>query len=175
MTRAGISFAAPLAVLWLACGCGYHIAGNADLLPKTVKTIAVPAFSNVTTRYQLARLLPEDITREFISRTRYRVVSDPARADAVLTGALTNFIAIPTTFDPVTGRGTGVQVLVTLQLRLTERATGKVLWNRPGAEYRERYEISIDPEKYFDESGTAVIRLSRDVAQDVVSGVLENF
>ena len=158
-----------------AAGCGYHTSGHADLMPAHVKTIAVPAFGNATTRYQLARLLPEQITREFLSRTRYQVVSDPAQADAVLTGAVVNFAAYPTTSDPKSLRATGIQAVVYLQLTLTDRMTGAVLYNRPAAEFRERYEVSIDPNKYFDESGTAMIRLSEDVARSVVSAVLENF
>ena len=58
-----------------------------DLIPKTVHTIAIPAFTNPTTRYKLTDQLPEAIAREFISRTRYRIVSDPNPADAVLKGA----------------------------------------------------------------------------------------
>ena len=49
------------------------------------------------------------------------------------------------------------------------------LWGRAGAEYRERYEIATDPQAYFDESDTALARLSRDVARGVVTAVLENF
>ena len=71
-----------------ATGCGYQIGGHGDLMPSSVKTIAIPAFGNVTTRYKLARLLPQDIGREFESRTRYRIVADPKQADAVLTGTL---------------------------------------------------------------------------------------
>jgi outer membrane lipopolysaccharide assembly protein LptE/RlpB len=163
-----------LAVL-LASGCGYHVAGHADLLPKTIKTIAVPAFGNATTRYQLARLLPEDITREFLSRTRYKVVGNPAEADAVLNGAILNAVAYPTTIDPTSGRANAVQVIVTLQLTLTDRSTGKALFSRPAADYRQVYQISLDPKKYFDESSTAMIRLSQDVARDVVSSILEQF
>jgi hypothetical protein len=156
-------------------GCGYHVAGRGDLMPKTIHTIAIPAFANVTARYDIPRLLPADLTREFISRTRYRIVADPNQADAVLTGSVASFSPYPTVSDPITGRATGVQVVVTLNLTLTERATGKVLFNRAGAEFRERYEISIDPKNYFDESGPAMQRLSRDVARDVVSAILENF
>jgi len=156
-------------------GCGYHVAGRGDLIPKNIKTIAVMPFGNVTTRYQLAKLLPEDIAREFLSRTRYAVVSDPAQADAVLSGAVVNFTSYPTTADAKTGRATAVQATVSLQLTLTDRATGMVLFTRPGAEFRERYEISEDAQKYFDESGTAMIRMSRDVARSVVTAVLENF
>ena len=166
--------AACVAVL-MAGGCGYHVAGRADLLPKNIKTIAVPAFGNATTRYLLARLLPEDITREFISRTRYRIVADPAQADAVLTGGVVNAYAYPTTLDPTSGRATAVQMGVTLSLTLTDHTTSMVIWSNPAAVYRERYEISLDPAKYFDESSPAMIRLSRDVAQDVVTSILEKF
>ncbi|PWU06824.1 MAG: hypothetical protein C5B51_11380 [Terriglobia bacterium] len=155
--------------------CGYHVEGHGDPLPKAVKTIAIMPFGNVTTRYQLARLLPEDIAREFLSRTRYAVVSDPARADAVLTGAIVNFSAYPTTFDVATGRATAVLAVATVQLTLTNRADGALLFSRPGAEFRERYEISEDAQKYFDESGPAMIRVSRDIARSVVSAILENF
>jgi hypothetical protein len=154
-------------------GCGYHVVGGANLAPTNIKTISVPAFQNITTRYQLARMLPEDITREFLERTRYKVISDPEKADAVLNGAVVNFVYFPTTFDTVTGRSTGVQAVVTLRLILTERATGKPILNRPAAEFRERYEVSENPQQYFDESGTAMIRLSRDVARSVVSAVLQ--
>jgi hypothetical protein len=166
--------AAAAALAGLA-GCGYHLAGRGALLPENVKTIAIPAFANVTPRNQLARLLPADITREFISRTRYRIVADPSQADAVLNGTLTNFANYPTIFDPATNRATGVQVVVNLRVELTDRATGKAIFSRPIMEVRERYELSTDPQAYFDESGTAIIRVSKDVARSVVSAILENF
>jgi hypothetical protein len=154
-------------------GCGYHVSGRGDLLPKTIKTIAIPAFGNLTSRYKLARLLPTDLGREFISRTHYTIVSDPNQADAVLTGTLNNFAAYPTI--SANGRSTVVEAVVTLRITLTDRATNTVLFTRNGAEFRERYEISIDPKAYFDESGTAMDRLSRSVARSVVSGILETF
>jgi len=154
-------------------GCGYHVSGHGDLMPSNVKTIAIPAFGNITSRYKLARLLPADIDRELISRTRYKVVADPEQADAVLAGTLNNFITNPTV--SAGGRSTTIEAIVILQITLTDRRTGAVLYSRSGAEFRERYEISIDPKAYFDESGTALERLSRSVARSVVSGILENF
>ena len=143
------------------------------MLPKTIHTIAIPAFGNLTSRYKLARTLPADIGREQVSRTGYKIVADPAQADAVLTGTVHNFVAYPTI--SANGRSTTVEAVVTLNIRLTNRATGEVLFNRTGTEYRERYEISIDPKAYFDESGTAMERLSKSVARSVVSGMLEKF
>src|SRR6202034_4326099 len=146
------------AALLGATACGYHVAGKADLMPATIKTIAIPAFSNRTIRYKLARQLPADLTREFISRTRYKIVTDPNAGDAILAGTLTHFISYPIITDQATGRATAVQASVFLKITLTERATGKVLFTRPSIEYRERYEISENPQTYFDESGAGMGR-----------------
>ena len=114
------------------------------------------------------------MTREFITRTRYQVVPDERNADAVLRGAVVNFLSFPDVVDQVTGRAVGVQVLVVLQLTLFDRTTGKVIFSRPSMEVRKRYEIAIDP-KYFEESDLALERVSKDVAETVVSSVLEAF
>jgi lipopolysaccharide assembly LptE-like protein len=159
----------------LATACGYHVAGRADLVPKNIQAIAIPAFSNVTTRYKLTDRLPEAISREFISRTRYRIVPDPTQADAVLNGAVLSYTSYPTIFDPVTGRASGVQLQVTLRVTLVERASGKVLFNRPNMDVRERYQISTDPSVFFEESDAALDRASQQTARQVVSSILENF
>lgn len=132
-----------------AASCGYHTGGRADLIPKTVHTVAVPAFTNVTARYRLTDQLPQAISREFIARTRYRVVTDPETADAVLDGAVLGYNSFPTVFDPKTGRASAVELRVVMRLSLRERATGKVLYNRPNFEVRERYQISIDPAAFL--------------------------
>ena len=171
--RFGALFAAAVAV-WLA-GCGYHVAGRADLVPKHINTIAIPAFGNVSTRYQLSNRLPRDIAREFITRTRYQIVHEENEADAVLRGSVVNFNSFPTVFDPVSGRASAVQVNVTLEIRLLERSTGSVIFERPRMEVRENYEIAIDQSAFFEEEGPALARLSQSVAREIVSAVLENF
>jgi hypothetical protein len=168
-----IGAAAAVLALSLA-GCGYHVAGKANLMPKNVKTIAVAPWSNITVRYRLTDRLPAAITREFISRSHYRIVADPNQADAVLSGAVILYGAYPIVFDPSSGRASAIQVNVRMQISLTDRE-GKVLFSRPGVEYHERYEISVNPANYFDESDAALDRLARDVARTVVSAVLESF
>jgi len=164
-----------ITILPALVGCGYHVVGHSDVLPKTLHTIAIPSFGNATTRYKLAERLPGAIGREFIERTRYRIVADPNQADAILRGAVINYFSGPTIFDSTTGRAAGVQVIVVLQLTLTERSTGKVLYTRPSVEFKERYEVSIEQTAYFDESEPALERLSREVARQVVSSVLSAF
>jgi hypothetical protein len=165
----------PAAIAVVLVSCGYHVSGHADLLPKTIKTISIPAFANITTRYKLTDRLPEAISREFIARTRYRIVSDPKAADAVLTGAVVSYGSFPTVFDPVTGRASAVEMRVIMQIKLIERATGNVLFSRPNFEVRERYEISVNAAAYFEESDTAINRVCQQVARQVVTSILENF
>lgn len=165
---------AVLAFALLLGGCGYHVAGKADLLPKTITTIGVTEFRNPSTRYRLTDWLPEAISREFISRSRYRVV-DPDHADAVLRGAVLAYAANAALFDPKTGLASSVEVHVALQVSLVERTTGKVLFTRPRLEYVDNYEIPGQTSQYFDESDTALKRISQRVAQQVVSDILNNF
>jgi hypothetical protein len=64
--------------------------------------------------------------------------------------------------------------VVIIQVKLTDKS-GKVLFERPNVEFRERYEISVSPQQYFNEMPAALERLSHDVARTVVSSILENF
>ena len=155
--------------------CGYRFAATDNVLPKTIHTMAIPAFTNLTTRYKLTDQLPEVISREFLTRTRYRVVSDVNTADAVLRGAVINYSFYPTIFDQATGRAAFAEMHVTLTVTLTERATGKVLFSRPNFDVRETYQISPDATQYFEESDPALKRAGQQVARSIVSAVLENF
>lgn len=164
-----------LAACVLAASCGYHVAGQADLVPENIRTIAIPAFGNATTRYKLTDRIPEALAREFIARTRYRVIADENQADAVLRGTVVNFYANPIVFDQATARASVVQISVVMSATLTERATGKTLYSRPSFEMKQQYELSADQLAFFEESDTALTRLSRDVARMLVTAILENF
>ena len=134
-----IRFAALVSLFTLA-SCGYHVAGKADLVPKTVQTIAIPTFGTVTTKYRLVDILPQQISREFVARTRFQIEKDPSVADAVLKGTVNNVIVYPAVSDPTTGKATSIRIVVVLTVVLTERTTGKVLYNRPNWAIHEDYE-----------------------------------
>jgi hypothetical protein len=42
-------------------------------------------------------------------------------------------------------------------------------------QWDERYEVNANPQAYFDESSTAIQRVSQSMAHAVVSTILENF
>ena len=166
-----LTWAAGLCVL---ASCGYHTAGHADLLPKTITTVGVTAFTNPSTRYKLTDWLPDAIAKEFIARSRFRVVNAD-RADAVLKGAVLTYSSNAVLFDQQTGLASSVEIHIAMQVSLVERTTGKVLFARPRLEITDNYEIPIQQRQYFDESDSALQRASQRIAQQVVSAILNNF
>jgi outer membrane lipopolysaccharide assembly protein LptE/RlpB len=157
--------------------CGYHTAGHADLMPKTIHSVCVPAFKNASSRYKLSDQMPEAIAREFIARTRYSIISDCTQADAVLNGTVLNYLAGQTVVDSAStiGRATAADIHVILTITFTERATGKVLYSNTNFDARERYEIGVDPIAYFEESDAALKRVATQLSRQVVSAILNKF
>lgn len=166
----------PIAAFALA-SCGYHVAGHGDLIPKTIHTICVPAFKNASSRYKLSDHLPEAISREFISRTRYSISTDLNTCDAILRGTVLNYLANQTTVDSKStiGRATAADIHVILSVTFTERETGKVLYSNLNFDEREHYEISEDPIAYFEESDAGLNRVATQLARKIVSEILNKF
>ncbi len=180
-----------VAAAFFLSACGYHVGGTAAALPPGLKVIAVPALKNDTTRYRVEQRMTEAVVHEFIARTKYRIVASEDSADAVLHGEITSFEAIPAVFDTTpsttsssatipalnttTARATTMLVSVHMKVSLEQRETNKILYKSDDYLFREPYEISTDPAKFFDEQGPALERMSRDFAARLVSDILENF
>ncbi len=164
-----------LALCGLAAGCGYHVAGRTSTLPPNVKTIAVVALENRTPRYRIEQRMTGALVHEFLTRAKYRIVSDARNADAVLTGRITSLESNAILFDAATGRATTMLVTVRCEVLLEDRATKKALYRNDNFLFRNEYEISTDLKSFFEEQDPALDRLARDFASRLVSAILENF
>jgi outer membrane lipopolysaccharide assembly protein LptE/RlpB len=167
--------AAVAAISVTLAGCGYHVAGRTSSLPSDIHVIAVPALENATTSYRIEQKLTAATVHEFLARTPYKVVSNPADGDAVLRGKVVNLEALPLLFDTVSGRATTMLVTIKCQVTLTQTSTGKVLYHTDNLLFRSEYEISTDVTSFFGEQDPAVDRLAKDFAQRLVAAVTENF
>ena len=172
--RAGAALAL-LAAWFLSLGCGYRLAGRADLLPERIQTIAVPAFKNITSEFKIEQHLTDAVVREMLARTRYGVVSSDEGADATLLGTVMLFDTIPQNFDPLTGRAITVMTVTRVHVALYDRQDGSELYSNPDLTHRETYEVSADPEAYVNELDAAMVRASRTMASALVSAVLSGF
>jgi Lipopolysaccharide-assembly len=156
-------------------GCGYHVAGRAANLPSEWTTIAIPAFKNDTTRYRIEQRFTEATIREFITRTKYRVVQDPASADAVLHGEVLSIDTTPMLFNATTGEVTTMLVTVHTKVSLIDNHTHKPVYQDNDMVFRDEYQISTDVNSFFEEQDPALERMSRDLASHIVANVLEGF
>ena len=164
-----------LVVGFVIGGCGYHVAGRSDTLPKSIHVIAIPALENTTTSYRIEQRLTSATVHEFLARTSYRISSNPENGDAVLRGKVVSLEAVPLLFDNTTGRATSMLVTVKCDVTLTQSDTQKVLFHSDNFVFRNEYEISTDVRSFFEEQDPALNRLARDFAQRLVAAVTENF
>jgi outer membrane lipopolysaccharide assembly protein LptE/RlpB len=168
-------------------GCGYHVAGRSDALPKSIHVIAVPALENKTSSYRIEQKLTAATIHEFLAKTSYRVVSDPANGDAVLRGKVLSLEAVPLLFDTASGRATTMLVTVKCEVTFEERETGKILYHTNNFVFRNEYEIpsvltpstgQVNPNTiagFFEEQDPALDRLAQDFATRLVAAVTENY
>jgi hypothetical protein len=151
------------------------VAGQATRITPDVKTIAVPAFKNLSSTFRIEQQLTAAVTRELLERTHYRIVANPTDADAVLKGTVKDVRARAITFDNNTGLATSLQVQVTADVKLEDVHSHKLLFSNSNYVYREEYQVSETPAALFEEDKPALDRLSRDLARTLVTDILENF
>ncbi len=167
--------AALVAAMLAVCGCGYHVAGRITGAPAEWRTIAIPAFKNDTTHDRIEQRFTEAVIREFIARTKYRIVQDPASADAVLHGEVLSIDTSPVLFNATTGEVTTMLVTVQMKIELDDAVSKKPVYQNSDMTFRDEYQISSDPQSFFNEEDPALGRMSRDFASHCVATILEGF
>jgi hypothetical protein len=110
----------------LVAACGYRLAGAGPDLPASAKTVSISVFRNSTREPGLELALRRAIEEEFRRRGPLEVVSE-GKGDLVVSGRIRRFQTTPVAF---TGTSEAVQFQGILQVsfRLTERASGNVLY-----------------------------------------------
>ncbi len=153
----------------------YKPAGRGDNLPQHIKTLAIPPFQNQALRYKLEQRFTSAMINEALRRARsLKIVSNPEGADAVLTGTIRQFAFRGALLDDF-GRARVYEITLVVGLNLRDLTKNKVLFDNQNYIFRGQYEISGDPQSYFDEQGPAVDRLARDFARSALTTILEGF
>jgi hypothetical protein len=132
-------------------------------------------FKNDTTRYRIEQRFTAAVIRQFLQRTKYRIVQDPASADAVLHGEVLSIDTNPVLFNATTGQVTTMLVTVHTKVELVDNQSQKTAYQNSDMVFRDEYQISSDVQSFFEEQDPALERMSRDFAAQLVSNVTENF
>jgi outer membrane lipopolysaccharide assembly protein LptE/RlpB len=162
-----------LAAALAAAGCGYRLRGTGSALPPGIRTVSVPVFKNLTTRYELDVKLTRAVIDELVARGKVALGADPAAADAVLEGEITGFTASPIGFTGA-GQADRYTITVTAKVSLKERATAKTIFANPAFVYQQEY--SVPPGSSFEAVQTeAIDKIAGKFARSLVVSILEGF
>jgi len=181
-------------------GCGYHVAGHYNSLPKTIHVIAVPTMENKTSTFKIEQQLTAATIHEFLAKTTYKIVPNPEEGDAVLTGKVLSMEVVPLLFQSTPNTPTGTQtaaqataMMVTMKCEVTlrERDNDKVLYHTDNFVFRNEYQLAsaqttssggggpsfskAQVESFFQEGQPALVRMSKDFATRLVAAVTENY
>ena len=124
--RAVLLGCAAVLALTALSGCGYSTQSSLD--PK-YRTVAVSPFYDKTREYDLQAPLTDAVTRKFITDSRLQVVK-AADADLLIEGMITGLARRGLMTDR-NDEVTQSLITITAGVRLTDRATGQVLWEDP--------------------------------------------
>jgi len=109
--------------LFLFFGCAYT---PVEILPKHIKTIAVPTLINKTARYGIESKLTDAVIEEFI-RDGHLSISKKEEADAILTGEIVTYVLEPLSYD-ATEVVEQYKLWVVVNLSFRDLTTEEVLW-----------------------------------------------
>lgn len=153
--------------------CGYKRAGKGKALPADIKTIAVPVFQNSSLKYRVEQRFTSAVIEEILKRARaLRVTTSTDDADAVVTGDIRSFRAVGTILDSQ-GRTRVWSVRIIVSVTVRDQRRKKIIYQNPRVIFEGEYELSDDPQSFFNEENASVDRIARDFAQSIISTILE--
>ena len=169
-----------LTLVLASSGCGYALAGRGSFLPDYIKVVGIPPIENRSSFTLVEQVLTEKIRTEFIGRGKYRVLSEAAGSDAVLSGEITGVTLQPVGFNEQQLASRYLFTL-TMKVQFTDARTNAVLWSNEALRFSEEYELgttsstTIEGAGFVDQYRSLTDRIAGDMARTVVTAILEAF
>src|SRR5215475_3270302 len=143
-------------------------------LPSRIKTIGVPAFQleSQALRYKVESRFTEAVMRELVHRGRgLRVQGQREGADAVIEGVIKSFNWGGVLLDDK-GRARIFEVTIVAAVTVRDQTENRVLYDNQNFIFRGEFEFANDPRTFFNEEDPAVLRMSRNFAESIVSTLI---
>jgi len=154
--------------------CGYKLRGTGTFLPSHVKTVSIPMFKNLTTRFQLDLKLTQAVIDEIISRGKVTVVTDNSQADALLSGEILSFNVAPIGFTPGQATADKFNIIVVAKIVLRDNIQKKVIFTNPAYMYQEEYDVP-EGSDFESQESDALDKIATKFARQLVITILEGF
>lgn len=172
-----------LLLLW-AAGCGYHFRETRKPIGIQIESLAIPLIKSTSSSAGLEADFTRIVREEFASHTQIPLVSEHEAA-AVLIGRVYDITTEPLSYaleqHSVQGRVTTYETTRTRRLKiklhakLSEKATGKVIWESKDMEDRTTFSVGTDPLINRHNERKALEELARRLAKRIYLKTVERF
>ena len=174
-----------LLILWSVCtSCGYTFRATGEPLGIKLESLAIPMIESTSSEIGFEAAFTRIVRNKFIAQGKVPLVS-VEKAQAVLTGRVyriwTEPISYETTQQTVSGVVTNFEVTrsrrlrLTLDMRLTDTRTGKVIWHEKAMQEKAIFAVSEDPLETQYNQRLAEEFIARQLADRIFLKTMERF
>jgi len=171
-------------LLAVFAGCGYSLRANGKILGIAIDSLAIPLFESTSTERGFEAEFTEVIRNEFISHAKFPIVSSD-QAGAVLSGRIYDIDTQPMNYNTVTQSVGGRMVsyetdgsrklIVRLEITMTDRTSGKIIWHDGSMEEESNFQTSSDPLKNRYNKEQAIKYIAGLMAKRIYLNTMERF
>lgn len=182
--RIYIVFAFALAVLIQISGCGYGFRADGRPVGLEIESLAIPLITSTSSMISFESDFTKVIRQEFISHANVPIMPKE-KAQMLLVGHVRDIRTDPLTYDldVQTVKGHEVtyattdsrRLMVELEAKLVDRATGKVVWQNDNLAEEARFEVSSDPLLTRHNQRQALQKIAARLAKRVYLKTMERF
>ena len=185
LSPASISFVlVQIIISFLILSCGYNFRASGESIGVDFESLAIPMFSSTSSFMGVESEFTRILREEFLGNSNIRI-DDKDNAQAVLSGRIYSITTEPLTYtitretinnylstDEITSSR---KLEIRVDVALTDRATGKIIWQDPNLTGEASFTVSTDPlvEQYNQRQ--ALISIAHDLATKIYSRTMERF
>lgn len=168
----------------LFSGCGYHFRADGEPVGIELGSLAIPLIESTSSTLGFESDFTRILREEFISHGRVPLVAEGG-AQAVLSGKIYRIREDALSYDSedlvVKGRTATYTVTdsrhlrVWLDMKLTEKSSGKVIWHERGLREKASYKIGTDPLRNRYNKQLALEKIARRLAKTIYLKTMERF
>ena len=178
----------PIAVMLafgcLVMGCGYHIRADGKPVGIDFRSLAIPLVESTSSTMGFEADFTRVLRQEFISHAQVSIVPEE-KAQTVLSGTIYEITTGALSYDTqdATVNGNPMSYSVTnsrrlkikLDMRLTERATGKIIWRDRNMEEKSKFQLGDEPLETRYNQQKALEVIARGLAKRIYLKTMERF
>lgn len=171
-------------LLSVCYSCGYGFRAKGEPIGIAIDSLAIPLFESTSTERGFEAEFTEAIRDEFITHAKVRIVS-AEQAGTILKGRISLIATQPMSYNTVR-QSVGDRVvsyeadgtrkmIVKLDITMTDKATGKIIWHDTSMEEETDFKISGDPLQDRYSKDQAIKNIARLMAKRIYLNTMERF